>query len=362
MFYEAEFAFFKKIIKNMRINSYISVKGELFENKIDGGIREFLNISDSYDSLIKYFWQICDANTVNKVTDEFFCNYIAIPLPYSNKEQILIAGPYISTKITREILYENAEKYSLSPKMISQIEKYYSNIPHFDNDDTVISVFNSLGEIIWGGSEKFLFRKFIHNEIDFTSESVISAIPKENENSAMEIEAIETRYAAEKEFLNAISRGMLHKAEQFFANTGDLIFEKRNENSLRNSQNYMIIMNTLLRKSIECKVHPIYIDRLSSEMAKKIEAIKSEKEITLLQKEMLKKYCNLVKRQEKFSEYSLPIQKVISIVDFDLSADLSLKALARTLNLNPSYLSSLFKKKTGETLTDYVTKKRIDNA
>lgn len=45
-----------------------------------------------------------------------------------------------------------------------------------------------------------------------------------------------------------------------------------------------------------------------------------------------------------------------------MTADLSLKAQARFLNVNASYLSTLFKKETGMTLTDYVNKKRVENA
>ena len=45
-----------------------------------------------------------------------------------------------------------------------------------------------------------------------------------------------------------------------------------------------------------------------------------------------------------------------------LTDDLSLKALAEEFSISPSYLSSLFKKETGSTLTDFVNKKRIENA
>lgn len=60
--------------------------------------------------------------------------------------------------------------------------------------------------------------------------------------------------------------------------------------------------------------------------------------------------------------YSLLIRKVLTRIDYDLTADLSLKTQADLLNVNASYLSTLFKKETGTTLTDYVNKKRVDNA
>ena len=60
--------------------------------------------------------------------------------------------------------------------------------------------------------------------------------------------------------------------------------------------------------------------------------------------------------------YSLLIQKVLVRIDSDLTADLSLKTQAALLNVNASYLSTLFKKETGQTLTDYVNKKRVEHA
>lgn len=60
--------------------------------------------------------------------------------------------------------------------------------------------------------------------------------------------------------------------------------------------------------------------------------------------------------------FSLLVQKVVTRIDSDLTADLSLKTQAQLLNVNASYLSTLFKKETGMTLTDYVNKKRMENA
>ena len=49
-------------------------------------------------------------------------------------------------------------------------------------------------------------------------------------------------------------------------------------------------------------------------------------------------------------------------MDSNLSAPLSLSQLARELNVNSSYLSSLFKKETGMTVTDYILSRRISHA
>ena len=74
--------------------------------------------------------------------------------------------------------------------------------------------------------------------------------------------------------------------------------------------------------------------------------------------EMFVAYCQLVK---KFSSknYSPLIQQTMIHIDSDLDGDLSLEVLAKKLNVNGSYLSSLFKKEMGQTLTDYITAKRM---
>ena len=138
--------------------------------------------------------------------------------------------------------------------------------------------------------------------------------------------------------------------------------EKRLSYPIRDIKNYTIILNTILRKSAEKgKVHPIHLDALSSQFAKEIENITSVKKGIELQKNMVEKYCLLVKKHS-INHYSLPIQKVITYIDTDLTADLSLSALSNLLNLSPNYLSALFKKEAGTTLTNYVNTKRIEHA
>lgn len=60
--------------------------------------------------------------------------------------------------------------------------------------------------------------------------------------------------------------------------------------------------------------------------------------------------------------YSLLVRKVLTQIDSDLTSDLSLRNQAEKLNINSSYLSTLFKKETGATLTEYVNRKRVEHA
>lgn len=58
----------------------------------------------------------------------------------------------------------------------------------------------------------------------------------------------------------------------------------------------------------------------------------------------------------------LLIRKVKELVRQSLDKDISLQFLAEHVYLHPKYLSDLFKRETGQNLSEYVTQKRIDKA
>ena len=139
-------------------------------------------------------------------------------------------------------------------------------------------------------------------------------------------------------------------------------FEQRIGDPVRNMKNYNIICNTILRKAAEQGgVHPVYLDSISSDFARRIEAAHSVQKGLELLGEMIRSYCRLVKKHAT-RRYSAIIQRTIAYIDADLSADLRLQTLAQAQNINASYLSTLFRKETGETLTDHINTKRMEHA
>ncbi len=177
------------------------------------------------------------------------------------------------------------------------------------------------------------------------------------------IKEIEARYSLENDMIRAVSQGNYKalstalSAEVFMNNV-----EKRSDDAVRNLKNYMIIFNTLLRKGAEVgNVHPFYIHGMSSEFAVRIEKCKTLNDIEKLWNDMAKSYCNLVKTHY-IKDYSPLVQNIVMLIDADLTADLTLNSLSKKLNVNASYLSTLFKKDTGYTLTEYVSNKRTERA
>lgn len=77
--------------------------------------------------------------------------------------------------------------------------------------------------------------------------------------------------------------------------------------------------------------------------------------------DMLRDYCECV-TQHTLKDFSPLVQRVINHINLNLDTPLSLKSLAEMCCISPSYLSNLFKAETGVTLTDHITRQRIQRA
>ncbi len=362
MNYIKELQFFRKILENYRINSCIISAGDKSYRLADRGLRDSLGLSKDYDQLFCTRHETLGENMIFKLTDSFYCNYIFILLPESKKHETFIAGPYIDHEFTQKMLIDASNQYDMPVALQNQIQKYYTTVPVYTDKDIISSLFNSLGESLWGSMDNFTVKALSLVSADKTFPEIVERLSQRIDDPLLAMRMLESRYEGERKLMQAVSQGITHKAEQMISNSSELMLEMRVEDPVRNMKNYTIVANVLLRKAVEQGgVHPFYIDGVSSDFAKKVEKIKTVQEGVDMMHDMIYKYCALVKNHS-MKNYSLLVQKVITIIDSDLTADLSLHRQAEMLNVNASYLSTLFKKETGMTLTEYVAKKRVDHA
>ncbi len=256
-------------------------------------------------------------------------------------------------------LMEQAERSGLLPQHFYILEQYYATVPYISDEGLLLSLIQTLGEEAWQDPKNF---QMIN--INRERPGILATLPHptqgnfaEDTESAMRL--MEERYSHENQLMQIVSQGLSHKAELAMTSFNPLAFEQRTVEPVRNMKNYCIIMNTLMRKAAENGgVHPIFLDKISSSFAHKIEATSSVAAIKELMAEMLRSYCRLV-RKNSTKKYSSPVQKAIIRIEANLNGDLSLKTLAEAQNISASYLSGLFKKETGQTVTEYVNEKRV---
>lgn len=362
MNYQIQLDFFEKLIQNYHLSFYYITEDMETAPEFDYGLRRLFNPDFDYLQVAHEFPKFYKPNIIYKVIDSFLCNYLIFQLPDMKVTTHMVIGPYALVPFTPDMFEKDLHDCMMPVDILPQLSKFYHDIPIIPEESRIMTIIYTLGEYMWGSMDNFSvqnMQEFISDAFDPVAQRPAS---KESEDPYLSMQVLEERYAEESKLMQAVSQGQIHKAELHFNNLGACQMEQRIPDNLRNKKNYAIVLNTLLRKAAEAgAVHPLHIDSLSSKYARKIELTTSINALATLQREMVHKYCLLVKNHS-MKGYSLLVRKVLTQIDSDLTSDLSLRNQAEKLNINSSYLSTLFKKETGATLTEYVNRKRVEHA
>lgn len=333
-------------------------------SKIDKGLRAMLFGETDYAKLLFNSPLESKEKIIYRFFDEYMCHYIFFRIPDKKPSSYFFVGPYLSSLPSEEYFTRKSQQLLLSEEKSNELRSYYRNLPIAEDENLLLSIMDTLGSFLWGGENEFNI-EYINYEIPDKRRPAYSAgIFDDNDSTlpSLTLDIISQNYQNEKKLMEAVSKGKLNMVDVALNSILNQGIEERLSDSLRNRKNYLIILNTLLRKAAEYgEVHPYHIHRLSSSFAKKIEELYSLESSLELQKEMIRKYCMLVK-EHSLKKYSNLIGRVITLISYDLTADLSLKHIAEVMNVNASYLSASFKKECGKTLTAYVNSKRMEMA
>lgn len=360
------FNFTSSLLEKLHISSHIleNLEKEI-PKSVDAELRAMLFDSVDYSTILTNSPSLANNNVIYRFFDEFLCHYIFFRLPTQNKKRYFLVGPYLTNLPQNDFYEKKIKQLNLEEIKINQLKKYYSNLPIIEEETVLIAIINTLGKYVFNGESNFSIEYLDYEIPDNRLPSTNSRVFNDGEvntPTVLTLEIIEENYKKENYLMEAVSKGKLNKVDIIVSHVLNHGIEERLADSLRNRKNYMIILNTILRKAAENgNVHPVHINKLSSHFAKKIEQLHSIDSSIILQTEMIRKYCLLVK-DYSLKKYSQLIGRVITFISYDFAADLSLKAIADKMCVNASYLSSQFKKECGETLTDYVNRKRMEYA
>ena len=356
--------FLKKILEQYRLNFHQIYESQPDYTNIDKGVRQYLGLNNLYESTADLMKNQLIPNTIYSISDEFFSRYFVMEIPNKGERCFLTIGPYTEHNLTQSELLLIAEEYKTPDNIKDSMLQYYINIPFIADSSPIRIVLSAFYETIWGLQSSCMFKEVQHNLVEqYATDATNTLLENFSEATdlSFKMKLLEERYQIEASLMKYVSQGNYNKAIATLSGLNMALVENRADTRLRDYKNYSIVLNTILRKGAEVGlVHPLHIDKLSSYFARKVETLTSLEQGKTLLTEMIRKYCLLVKNHS-LKAYSLLIQKVITRIDTDLTLDHSLKTYAELLNVHPSYLSSLFRKETGVTLTEYVNQKRVEH-
>src|SRR5690606_33213198 len=77
---------------------------------------------------------------------------------------------------------------------------------------------------------------------------------------------------------------------------------------------------------------------------------------------MVSTFIQTLKEEQLPPKYSPMVKNAITYIHEHILDDLSLGTISAELYVNPSYLSNIFKKETGATLTEYINRKKVEES
>jgi YSIRK-targeted surface antigen transcriptional regulator len=289
----------------------------------------------------------------------FFEKFITISV--TDNDQFLgnlIIGPSITNTITDENingLINDAQAFFKR----EDIFNYYNSVPAFPLDK-LISISVMINYLLNG--------ELINTDtVLINNKEVIT--PAEN-NERLLIDNFRNANSQpfqdrlfEKQILSIVKEGRVDALENpVFVNEEGNASAFSKTSYLRSLKTHIVTLITLVaRAAIDGGLNAEKAFRLNERYIQRLERINDVDEVKKMAKEMLFTFTTEVK-QIQHERYSKTISMCIDYVVRHLYTDFAHEDIAEYVHLSPKYLSVLFKKEVGMSLTDYIRLKRIEEA
>lgn len=170
-------------------------------------------------------------------------------------------------------------------------------------------------------------------------------------------------YERETEFFQSIKEGDPVRARQLFKPFDCEEMGKLSEDSLRNLKYHLIITVAFItRYCIEGGMEMETAYNLSDIYIRSIDKCRTEDEVNLLHHEVVDDYAQRMSIIRKQNRYPKSITLCLDYIYDNLHTKITLDKLTEITNLSPAYLSKLFHREVGLTISGYIIKKRIQAA
>ena len=176
---------------------------------------------------------------------------------------------------------------------------------------------------------------------------------------------IHAPYEPEMEFYTYVRNGDMDRIRRFLE--GDFTamqgLGKLSDNEIRNFRYHFIITAAMIsRACIDAGLSLEQAYSLSDYYIQKVDRAGSLSEIDRLHKEMVISYTKLMKKTKAPTVYSKPVVQCINYIYAHLHMRITLERLAQEVSLSPAYLSRLFKKEMGVSVSEYISRQKIETA
>lgn len=174
-----------------------------------------------------------------------------------------------------------------------------------------------------------------------------------------------TPYQVESEFYSCIARGEVtlleSKMQEYFQN--GFVIGRLSDNSLRQMQYWAVSSVTLaVRAAIRGGLDELYAYNLSDSYIQQIDVLQTPEQIVSFLTEKAVELTALVAKVHGRLAYSPHVRRCIAYIEQHLHEKLTVTALAKHADITSDYLSAIFKKETGKSLSTYILSRKLREA
>lgn len=168
-------------------------------------------------------------------------------------------------------------------------------------------------------------------------------------------------YEREMAFFQSIKDGNAEEARRLFKPLSCDKMGRLSDDNLRNLKYHLIITIAFItRYCIEGGMEMETAYNLSDIYIRSIDKCRKEEELNLLHREVIDDYAQRMNIIRKKNRYPKSITICLDYIYDNLHTKITLEKLAEITALSPAYLSKLFHKEVKLTVSEYITKKRIE--
>lgn len=178
-----------------------------------------------------------------------------------------------------------------------------------------------------------------------------------------ESESFHLAYERELEFYDAVKNGDFATLQKIMLPLQDSKLGMLSTDALRNLKYHLIITVALItRFCIEGGLESETAYTLSDVYIQQIDTCNDKESIYLLHRELVFDFADRMKSLRAVTGLSRAVRRATDYIYDHLHERITLEELAEEAGIHKNYLCALFKKETGQTIQEYIRKKKIETA
>ena len=287
--------------------------------------------------------------TLVKSALDFYNVYANLTL--GSNAEILLVGPFSDHPYDPIPVQQRFAGNRFTQERLQVIDAFYEGLPVVDKG-SLLALIGHLLEHLIPDYKNYTFETINYaDNVHQIEESPESFFAFTYANS-------EEMVAIMQEFSDSLCRADPSSSISAFRKILDFLVPQSNNSisDLRHKLETTAVIISLVL--LQTSVHPYYIFQHLSTFTHKLPQATSIENLVNMATNYVHKSCLLV-RNYSYPDYSLLIKNTVNYIDQNLQENLSLSILANRVGKNASYLSALFNKEVGCTITEYVNTTRI---